>query len=96
MTLVVGPLAAGQAQFDLRLPVFEIQRQRDQRQASLGGRASEPVNLFAMHQQLTCTARLMVGPRAQRVLRNVDVVQPRFAVGDLGKPIDKGRAPGPQ
>src|SRR5258707_692778 len=69
MTLVVGPLAAGQSQLDLGLPVFEVQRQRDKSQAALGGRRSQLVNLPAVPKQLTGSARLMVVPRALGVRR---------------------------
>ena len=37
LTLVVGPLAAGERQLDLGLAVLEVQGQRNQRQATLGG-----------------------------------------------------------
>src|SRR6266542_2919436 len=71
MTLVVGPLAAGQSELDLGLPVLEVQRQRHQRQPALRGGAGQLVDLLPVHQQLTGTARLMVGPCALRVLGNV-------------------------
>src|SRR5215813_2743450 len=91
MTLVVGPLAAGQSQLDLGLPVLEVQRQRDQSQAALSGRRSQLVDLLAVHKQLTGSARIMVGPGALRVLRNVHVVQPNLVVADLAEPVGERR-----
>src|SRR5258708_12622418 len=87
MTLIVGPLAAGQSQLDLGLPVFEVQRQRDQGQAALGGRRSQLGELPAVHKQLTGPARLMVGPGALGVLGDVHVVQPHLMVADLAEPV---------
>src|SRR6266498_363927 len=78
VTLVIGSLAPGQGQFDLGPPVFEVQLQRNDGEPPLSHLAGEPVDLLAVHQHLAGPPRLVVGPGALGVLRDVDTVQPDF------------------
>src|SRR5205814_330787 len=82
LALVVGALPARQGQFDLHLARAEVESQRDERQAALARLAEEPVDLVAVQQQLAHPTRLVVGPRAVDVLRDVHAVQEDLAVVD--------------
>src|SRR5580658_9167769 len=96
MALVIGPLAAGQSQLDLGLPVLEVQRKRDQSQATLPCLRGQLVDLLAVHQQLTGAARLVVSPGALGVLGYVHVVQPHLVIADLGEPVGERSSARPQ
>ena len=78
---------------DLGATVLEVQRQRHERVALLGDLALDLGDLGAVQQQLALAARGVVGPGALGVLRDVDVVQPRLAVVDLGEAVDQRGAP---
>src|SRR5579863_407000 len=74
VALIVGVLASSDAQLDLCPAATEVQRQRDDSEATLGRLTGEPVDFFAVQQQLTRTARLMVGPCPTLVLRDMQTM----------------------
>ena len=57
---VVILFAAGKTEFDLGPAVFEIQLERDQRQAAFLGLAGEPFDLAFVQEQLAQPRRLVV------------------------------------
>src|SRR4051812_28151899 len=96
LPLVVGALAASESDLHLRLAVLEVERQRHERQAALLRLPDELRDLGAVQQQLARATRLVVGPRALVVLRDVRVVQPHLAVADAGVGVDERGPPGAQ
>src|SRR4051794_5257827 len=92
LPLVVGALAAGESDLYLRLAVLEVERQRHERQAALLRLPDELRDLLAVQQQLARAARLVVGPRALVVLRDVRVLEPHLAVLHVGVGVDQRRA----
>src|SRR3954452_23192909 len=90
--LVVGLLALGEPDLDLRAAVLEVQGQRDQRVALVADLALDLGDLGLVEQQLAATTGGMVGPRALRVLRDVDAVQPDLVAVDLGEAVHQGGA----
>ncbi|MPN63792.1 hypothetical protein SDC9_211558 [bioreactor metagenome] len=55
-----------------------------------------PLNLSLVQQQLPLPGRRVVGPGPLGVHRNVDPVQPGFAVLDLNPAVHERRAPHPE
>src|SRR3954453_19633134 len=60
LPLVMCLAAAGESELDLRVPVAEVQLQRDQREAALLGLAEEPLDLLLVQQQLALAPRGVV------------------------------------
>src|SRR5262249_35931557 len=83
LAFIVGPLAAGQRQFDLCSSAGEVQRKRHKGEAALGDLTCEPVDFPSVQQELTGAPRLMVGPRALGVLGDMHSVKPHLPVGDV-------------
>src|SRR5262249_40159685 len=89
LPLVIGSPASREGEFDLGLSVGEVKRQWYERQPALCRRPGKPVNLLAMQQQLPDPARLMVRPRALRVLGNVNAMQPYLTISNQSIPISE-------
>src|SRR5580765_6570546 len=96
LPLVVGLLAAAERDLDLCLAVLEVERDRDESDPALLGLADQPDDLGAVQQQLAFPPRLVVGPGALGVLRDVHAGQPRLAVPDVGVAVDQVGVPGAQ
>src|SRR4051794_36878043 len=94
--LVVGLLAPRGREGGLDLAVLEVQVERDEGQPALLGLADQLVDLGAVHEHLALAAGGVVGPRALRVLGDVDVLQPHLAAVDAGEPVDEGGPAGTQ
>ena len=86
-------LPRAERDLDLGLAVLEVQRERDHRDAALLGLADQPHDLLPVQQQLALAPRLVVGPGALGVLRDVHAGQPHLAVADVREAVDQRGVP---
>src|SRR5699024_10772645 len=72
---------------DLDPRPVEVQFQRNERLAGLLDLLRDLEDLLLVQQQLATPPRRVIRPRALRVLRDEDMLQPRLALEDEGEPV---------
>src|SRR4051812_28993431 len=94
LALVVGLLALGETEFDLGVPIVEIDLERDEGDAVVAELAHHLGDLLAVQEEFADAAWLVVGPGALRVLGDVHPVQEDLTVVLVAEGVDERRAAG--
>src|SRR6185312_406722 len=82
LALVEAVLALRERQLDLRARASEVDARRHEREAALSRSAEQPVDLAASEQQLAVALGRVVVVVGGRIRRDVEMVEPHFAVSD--------------
>src|SRR5215469_6233638 len=87
LPFIVSPFTTGKCKLHLDFAVLEVQGQRDKRQALFRRLTDQPLDLTPVQQELPGPPGYVISPRALRVLRYMNVMQPDFPVRDECEPI---------